>query len=1356
MPMNNNVGTKRKLLAVSFFPAFFPPSSGGEQRCYYFYRHLSEYFDVTLLSMTYPSAKREEIAHLPNFRELRIPKPPETDQIHYQLSSEGIGPECSALAIALASRFGDTFSGELAAQAVNADLIIHDSPFTLPYDRNMGSDGVPRIYNAYNVEYQLAAQIFRGEIGVRATEFVHFLESELVAQASAVLAISKEEADTFVGEFSVPRERIINAPNGFEPDTYDAGRIERDDSVLFLGSGHPPNIQAVDFIIDVLAPALPEVTFNIVGSVCRAFQRVLPRNVRLLGFVDEQEKARLLLTCGAAINPLCAGAGTNLKMLDYLSHGAPVVTTSIGARGLPLTDGEHVFLAEYERFAEVLRATLGHRPLAEEVALRGQQEVIGTLSWAGIARHVANELHKLLHDHDELPRRRRVLTVCDYPVDRPMGGGQVRIAEMLRELGREFDVTLVCFTNEPASSTRAIADGVIQFAIPKSPAHLAQQASADNGFSISVADVVSGYHCGPGTAFYERFAMLSRHTDIILFEQCYLAGLLGAAPQGIPVVYSSQNVEYDLKRALYAGRADGNSWLDAVQQFESALLARSELTVCVSPSDAQRFRAIAPDEKTVVVENGIRLCPPGHRSYEARERLAVFLGSSHPPNIRAARFIIEVLAPSVPDITFALAGSVCTAVANCVLPGNVLLLGFLEVSEKAALLELADIAVNPLFDGGGSSLKVPDFFAAGLPVVSSAVGVRGYAALPGIHYVSADADSFVREVKDLMADPARRRFLSMQSRRFAEQELDWELLGGRMRRHLRSLLPRRKRPRVLVLTYRFGSPPRGGAETFLLRLLEQWKVQDEMDVDVASTRVGTIKDNLHFSAIYGAPEGAEIATLDVGTVHYFDVDEPVPQAMRLAKLLHAMWMRESLELGRRLAKRDDRPGLLGGWNHAERTSAGVVCWAGSRAQIRIPSGATKCTVWGTIPSGTLALAAMVAEQPLQEWKLSANFNVEFALPAGSNIVELVSSKTMDSSIDPRELAFLASSIEFQVGNAGLKVDLSASLELRAKEVDTAAWVADLVDVTEARDPLDDAIFVQIRGPQSRALDAWLDRELAGYDLLLVQGVPFATVPAGVRAARRQGVPCVALPHYHMEDRYYHWQSFYEAFSHADTVIAAPERSRKMFFDRIGAAAEVLPGGGLDPADFSDENIRAGRLAFQRLRNDGRPFVLVLGRKAGAKNYRMTIQAVELLRRHGRQLDLVMIGPDDDGLLLDDDGVCYYGSQPRDVVIGALAEAVCLVNMSDSESFGIVLLEAWMAGTPVIARASCVAFAELVEDGENGYLADDVSEIAERVTSYLLSPDLAAEHAKCGFALARSFSWATLANEVSELVHRLVR
>jgi glycosyltransferase involved in cell wall biosynthesis len=108
-----------------------------------------------------------------------------------------------------------------------------------------------------------------------------------------------------------------------------------------------------------------------------------------------------------------------------------------------------------------------------------------------------------------------------------------------------------------------------------------------------------------------------------------------------------------------------------------------------------------------------------------------------------------------------------------------------------------------------------------------------------------------------------------------------------------------------------------------------------------------------------------------------------------------------------------------------------------------------------------------------------------------------------------------------------------------------------------------------------------------------------------------------------------------------------------------------------------------------------------------------------------------------------------------VVIGALAEATCLVNMSDSESFGIVLLEAWMAGTPVVARGSCTAFAELVTDGQNGLVADDVQGVVEALSRYLDDSQLAARHAREGRKLAEGFGWNRLSQRFAEVVSDVI-
>jgi glycosyltransferase involved in cell wall biosynthesis len=103
------------------------------------------------------------------------------------------------------------------------------------------------------------------------------------------------------------------------------------------------------------------------------------------------------------------------------------------------------------------------------------------------------------------------------------------------------------------------------------------------------------------------------------------------------------------------------------------------------------------------------------------------------------------------------------------------------------------------------------------------------------------------------------------------------------------------------------------------------------------------------------------------------------------------------------------------------------------------------------------------------------------------------------------------------------------------------------------------------------------------------------------------------------------------------------------------------------------------------------------------------------------------------------------------VLGALSLAICLVNMSDSESFGIVLLEAWLAGSPVVAQGKCMAFAELVVPGENGFLVESPAQIAAAFEHYLAKPEDAARHARNGKALAKRYSWRDVATEIEAVL-----
>ena len=205
-----------------------------------------------------------------SFRELRVPKQILCDRLHWQLDASGIGPTPRPDIVALASAWDTEYSSRFASAAIEADIIIHESPFTLPYDKSFGIDGKLRIYNAYNVEHRLADQVLRGESGRKAIEFIRFLEHSLTRHANLIFTTSEEDRQLLSRDFAVDAERIAMAPNGFEP-AEDAPRTEanahgHDESyVVFMGSAHPPNVEASSFVVEQLAPALPEVEFRIMG-----------------------------------------------------------------------------------------------------------------------------------------------------------------------------------------------------------------------------------------------------------------------------------------------------------------------------------------------------------------------------------------------------------------------------------------------------------------------------------------------------------------------------------------------------------------------------------------------------------------------------------------------------------------------------------------------------------------------------------------------------------------------------------------------------------------------------------------------------------------------------------------------------------------------------------------------------------------------------------------------------------------------------------------------------------------------------------------------------------------------------------
>jgi glycosyltransferase involved in cell wall biosynthesis len=184
---------------------------------------------------------------------------------------------------------------------------------------------------------------------------------------------------------------------------------------------------------------------------------------------------------------------------------------------------------------------------------------------------------------------------------------------------------------------------------------------------------------------------------------------------------------------------------------------------------------------------------------------------------------------------------------------------------------------------------------------------------------------------------------------------------------------------------------------------------------------------------------------------------------------------------------------------------------------------------------------------------------------------------------------------------------------------------------------------------------------------------------------------------------------------ADAIMTCNSREAEKIRERHPDRRVIVQPHGVPAALYAVDHREAARAAFPEIRD--RQVALSLGRIDAVKNQAWLVdQLPDLLRRHPRLL-LVLAGACTDEVYgealrrrIDDLGlerhVLITGklppADPR--LIGLLQCARVAMLQSVSETFGLVILEAWAAGTPAISSRTSGATA-LIEQGHNGWLFD---------------------------------------------------
>ncbi|MEJ7584349.1 MAG: glycosyltransferase [Acidimicrobiales bacterium] len=335
----------------------------------------------------------------------------------------------------------------------------------------------------------------------------------------------------------------------------------------------------------------------------------------------------------------------------------------------------------------------------------------------------------------------------------------------------------------------------------RSPAHrlTGDRASTDAG--LPVTDIVAGTHIAETPAYLAALHHALKGAAAVILAEPYLLPAVVAVGGTVPRVYDAFNVESDLKAGALPQSAFGRHLLLQVEETERRAVIDSVAITACSDEDAAALAAAhtRPIGDFTVVPNGTdcRYEMPSEQTRRGRRdrwlrrwsamrpglhrarHLAVFFASWHPPNLDAAEILLW-LAPQLPDVQFVLGGSHGAGFSDRTPPANLVFTGVIGERSKRALLAAADVALNPMLLGSGTNLKVIEYLAAGVPVVSTGFGVRGLAAVDGTHLVVAEPHEMVAAVRAVLADPEGAAARARAGRALALERYDWITLGEQM------------------------------------------------------------------------------------------------------------------------------------------------------------------------------------------------------------------------------------------------------------------------------------------------------------------------------------------------------------------------------------------------------------------------------------------------------------------------------------------------------------------------------------------------------------------------------------------------